>query len=144
MNLTIETEQEAAAAILFSCVMYKQKSLLQSQVDQLSRIVVLCAKFKGKDLNDLTMKAISLQTQYDTKTILEQSAPLIADDFQETLFAMLCEVITFRGNIDEKESEVLGMAAMYLAIPVERMRILLTAFLIRNKWNVEIIEELNG
>jgi uncharacterized tellurite resistance protein B-like protein len=144
VNLTIETEQEAAAAILFSCVMYKQKNLLQSQVDQLSRIVVLCSKFKGKDLNDLTRKAISFQTQYDAKTILEQSAPLIAEDFRETLFAMLCEVITFRGNIDEKESEVLGMVALYLSIPVERMRILLTAFLIRNKWNVEIIDELHG
>lgn len=144
MNLTIETEQEAAAAILFSSVMYKQKALLQSQVDQLSRIVVLCSRFKGTDLNDLTIKAISLQAQYDTKTIIEQSAPLIAEDFRETLFAMICEVITFRGNIDEKESEVLGMIAMYLTIPVERMRILLTAFLIRNKWNVEIIEEMNG
>jgi uncharacterized tellurite resistance protein B-like protein len=144
MNLVIETEQEAAAAILFSCVMYKHKNLLQSQVDQLSRIVVLCSKFKGKDLNDLTIKAISLQTQYDTKTILEQSTPLIAEDFRETLFAMICEVITFSGNIDEKESEVLGMVALYLAIPVERMRILLTAFLIRNKWNVAIIEEMNG
>jgi hypothetical protein len=56
MNFTIETEQEAAAAILFSCVMYKHKNLTQSQVDQLSRIVVLCSKFKGTDLNQLTIK----------------------------------------------------------------------------------------
>ncbi|HEV7334061.1 MAG TPA: hypothetical protein VGN63_23705 [Flavisolibacter sp.] len=144
MNLIIETEQEAAAAMLFSCVMYKHKNLMQSQVDQLSRIVVLCSRFKGTDLNQLTIKAISLQAQYDTKAMIEQSAPLIGEDFRETLFAMICEVITFRGNIDEKESEVLGMVALYLNIPVERMRILLTAFLIRNKWNVEIVEEMNG
>jgi hypothetical protein len=36
------------------------------------------------------------------------------------------------------------MVALYLNIPVERMRILLTAFLIRNKWNVQVIEEMNG
>jgi hypothetical protein len=53
-------------------------------------------------------------------------------------------VITYNGNIDEKESEVLGMVALYLNIPVERMRILVTAFLIRNKWNVHVIEEMNG
>ena len=144
MNFTIETEQEAAAAILFSCVMFKYKNLTQSQVDQLSRIVVLCSKFKGTDLNQLTIKAISLQAQQDTKTIIEQSAPLISEEFRETLFAMICEVMTYKGSIDEKESEVLGMVALYLNIPVERMRILLTAFLIRNKWNVQVIEEMNG
>jgi uncharacterized tellurite resistance protein B-like protein len=144
MNFSIETEQEAAAAILFSCVMYKHKNLTQAQVDQLSRIVVLCSKFKGTDLNSLTIKAISLQAQQDTKAIIEQSAPLVSEDFRETLFAMICEVITNKGSIDEKESEVLGMVALYLKIPVERMRIILTAFLIRNKWNVQVIEEMHG
>jgi uncharacterized tellurite resistance protein B-like protein len=144
MDLTIETEQEAAVAMLFACVMYKHKNLTQSQIDQLSRIVVLCSKFKGTDLNDLTIKAVSLQTKHDSKTIIEQSAPLISEEFRETLFAMICEVVTNNGSLDETESEVLGMVAMYLTIPVERMRIILTAFLIRNKWNVQIIEEMHG
>jgi uncharacterized tellurite resistance protein B-like protein len=144
MNLTIDTEQEAAVAMLFSCVMYKHKNLTQSQIDQLSRIVVLCSKFKGTDLNDLTIKAISLQAKQDSKTIIEQSAPLISEEFRETLFAMICEVMTNKGSLDESESEVLGMVALYLTIPVERMRIILTAFLIRNKWNVQIIEEMHG
>jgi uncharacterized tellurite resistance protein B-like protein len=144
MDLTIETEQEAAVAMLFSCVMYKHKNLTQSQIDQLSRIVVLCSKFTGTNLNGLTIKAISLQAQHSGKTIIEQSAKLISEDFRETLFAMICEVVTNKGNVNESESEVLGMVAMYLAIPVERMRTILTAFLIRNKWNVQIIEEMHG
>jgi len=57
---------------------------------------------------------------------------------------MICEVVTNNGSVDEKDSEVLGMVALHLNIPVERMRIILTAFLIRNKWNVQIIEELHG
>src|ERR1043165_3219006 len=122
MNFTIETEQEAAVAMLFSCVMHKHKNLLQSQVDQLSRIVVLCSKFKGTDLNALTIKAILLQKENETKTIIEQSAPLISEEFRETLFAMICEVVTNKGNIDDSDSQILGMAALYLNIPVERMR----------------------
>src|SRR5437763_1574497 len=104
MNFSIETEQEAAVAVLFSCVMYKHKNLTQSQIDQLSRIVVLCSKFKGTDLNNLTIKAISLQTGADSQTIIEQSAPLISEDFRETLFAMVCEVVTNKGSIDDSES----------------------------------------
>lgn len=144
MNLSIETEQEAAAAILFSCVMYKNQNLSTSEVDQLSRAIVLSSKFKSTDLNNLSVKALSLQKEQDAKTILERSAPLISEDFRETLFAMICEIATSKGNIDEKQSEVLGMAALFLQIPVERMRIILTAFLIRNKWNVQIIEEMHG
>jgi len=144
MQHTIETEQEAAVAILFSCVMNKHKTLSQSQIDHLSRILVLCSKFKGTDLNDLTIKAISIQTQQDTKAILEQSAPLITDNFRETLFAMICEVMTNDSTIDEKESETLGMAALYLNISVERMKMMLTAFLIRNRWNVQIVDQLHG
>lgn len=144
MKPLVETEQEAAVALLFACVMYKHKNLTQSQIDQLSRIVVLCGKFKGSDLNALTVKAISLQGQHDAKTIIEESAPLVSDGFRETLFAMVCEMVTGKGSLDEKESEVLGLAALVLHIPVERMRLLVTAFLIRNKWNVEIIEEMLG
>jgi uncharacterized tellurite resistance protein B-like protein len=144
MNLTIETEQEAAVAILFSCVMYKHKNLTKPEVDQLSRAIVLSSKFKSADLNALSVKALSLQQKSDTKTILEQAAPLITEDFRETLFAMICEIVSSKGALDEKQSEVLGMAALFLQIPVERMRIILTAFLIRNRWNVEVIEEMNG
>lgn len=124
--------------------MYNHKSLTSSEVDQLSRAIVLSSKFKGTDLNALSVKAISLLQESDTKTTLEQAAPLISDDFRETLFAMVCEIVTNKGAIDEKQSEVLGMAALFLQIPVERMRILLTAFLIRNRWNVQIIEEMHG
>jgi hypothetical protein len=46
MEFTIETEQEAAAAMLFSCVMYK-RNLTQSQIDQLSRIVVFAPNSKA-------------------------------------------------------------------------------------------------
>ena len=144
MNYPIETEQEAAVALLFSCAMHKHKNLTPSQADQLSRMIVLCSKFNGIDLNALTIKAISLQKEQDSKTIIEQSAPLISEEFVETLFAMICEVMTMKGSIDENDSQILGMVALYLNIPVERMRTILTAFLIRNKWNVQIVEELNG
>ena len=144
MSLNIETEQEAAVAILFSSVMHKQKNLNQSQVDQLSRILVLCSKFKGPDLNDLTIKALSLQSTHDSQTIIEQSAPLISEEFRETLFAMVCEIVTNGGSIDDAQSEVIGMIALYLTIPVERMRMILTAFLIRNKYNVQVIDQLLG
>lgn len=144
MQHTIATEQEAAVAILFSCVMHKHKTLSQSQIDHLSRILVLCSKFKGSDLNDLSAQAITLQTKQDTKEILEQCAPLIAENFSDTLFAMICEVMTNDSTIDEKESEILGMAALYLNINVERMKMMLTTFLIRNRWNVQVIDQMHG
>lgn len=144
MDITIENEQEAAVAILFACAMHKHSHLSQSQIDQLSRMLVLSAKFKANNLNDLTIKALSLQSQFDSQKVIEQSAPLISEDFRETLFAMICEVVTSEGRIDENKSEILGMAALYLQMPVERMKMMLTTYLVRNKWNVQIIEQMEG
>ena len=144
MDLNIENEQEAAVAILFSCATYKNHNLSQAQIDQLSRMLVLSAKFKSNNLNDLTIKALSLQSKQDSQAIMEQAAPLISEDFRETLFAMVCEVVTSEGTIDESKSEILGMAALYLKLPVERMKMMVTTYLVRNKWNVQIIDQLHG
>lgn len=144
MNVSIETEQEAAVVILFAAVMHPHQDLSQSQVDQLSRILVLCSKFRGTDLNELTKKAIILQSQNDIRSVMEQCAPLISEEFRQTLFSMVCEMLTQDGQVSESKSEIIGMAALFLEVPVERMKAMLTTYLIRNKWNVQVIDELHG
>ena len=141
MDLPIENEQEAAVAILFSCVLYNNQSLTQSQIEHLSRMLVLSSRFKSVELNDLTVKALSLQSAHGSKAIIEHSAPFITEDFKETLFAMTCEIITANGKVDEGESEILAMAALYLGITMEVMKMMLTTYLVRNRWNVQIIDQ---
>ena len=142
MNLPIENEQEAAVAILFASVLYENRTLKESEIEQLSRMLVLSSKFKGSSLNDLTKKALSLQAVHGSKLIIEQSAPLISDNFRETLFAMACEIMTADGKIDDQESEHLAMIALYMGLSMETMKMMLTTYLIRNRWNVQIVEQL--
>jgi uncharacterized tellurite resistance protein B-like protein len=137
----ITNEQEAAVAILFASVMANNKAMNQSQIEQLSRMLVLSSKFKSSSLNDLTIKALSLQAAHGSKLLIEHSAPLISEDFKETLFAMCCELMTADGKIDESESEVLAMVALYMGMSIENMKMMLTTYLIRNRWNVQIIEK---
>jgi hypothetical protein len=141
MDLSIENEQEAAVAILFSCVLHKNPNLTQAQIEQLSRMLVLSARFKSVELNELTVKALSLQSVHGSKAVIEHSAPLISDDFKETLFAMTCEIITSDGKVDEGESEILAMAALYLGLSMDVMKMMLTTYLIRNRWNVQIVDQ---
>ena len=138
-DLPISDEREGAVAILFACV--SGKGLNQSQIEQLSRMLVLSSKFSGASLNDLTVKALSLQATHGSKLLIEHCAPLVSDDFRETLFAMCCEVMTAEGRIEEAESEVLAMTALYLGMSIENMKMMLTTYLIRNRWNVQIVEE---
>jgi uncharacterized tellurite resistance protein B-like protein len=142
MNLPIENEQEAAVAILFASVLYENRTLKESEIEQLSRMLVLSSKFKGSSLNDLTKKALSLQAVHGSKLIIEQSAPLISDNFRETLFAMACEIMTADGKIDDQESELLAMIALYMGLSMETMKMMLTTYLIRNRLNVQIVEQL--
>ena len=140
-EISITEEQEAAVAILFAAVMAGGKSLTQSQIELLSRMLVLSSKFNSSSLNDLTVKALSLQAVHGSKALIEHSAPLISENFSETLFAMCCEIMTADGRIDDNESEILAMVALYLGLSIENMKMMLTTYLIRNRWNVQIIEQ---
>jgi uncharacterized tellurite resistance protein B-like protein len=142
MNLPIENEQEAAVAILFASVLYENKSLTEAEIEQLSRMLVLSSKFKGSSLNDLTKKALSMQAVHGSKLIIEKSAPLISENFRETLFAMTCEIITADGTVNDQESELLAMIALYMGLSMEAMKMMLTTYLIRNRWNVQIVEKV--
>lgn len=140
-DIPITNEQEAAVAILFASIMANNKAMNQSQIEQLSRMLVLSSKFKSSSLNDLTIKALSLQATHGSRILIERCAPLISEDFKETLFAMCCELMTADGKIDENESEILAMVALYLGMSIENMKMMLTTYLIRNRWNVQIIEQ---
>lgn len=142
MNLPIENEQEAAVAILFASVLYQDRILKESEIEHLSRMLVLSSKFKGSSLNELTKKALSLQALHGSKLIIEQSAPLISNNFRETLFAMTCEIMTADGTVNDQESELLAMIALYMGLSMEAMKMMLTTYLIRNRWNVQIIDKV--
>jgi len=144
MNLPIENEQEAAVAILFASVLYENRTLKESEIEQLSRMLVLSSKFKDHSLNDLTKKALSLQALHGSKLIIEESAPLITENFRDTLFAMTCEIITADGKVNDQESELLAMIALYMGLSMETMKMMLTTYLVRNRWNVQIIDKMEG
>ena len=141
MNPAIENEQEAAVTILFACAMHGGRQLHESQIEQLSRMLVLSSKFKSSSLNQLTIKALSRQSEHGSKMLIEQSAPHISENFCETLFAMACEIVTADGNVNEQESEILAMTALYLGLSIEVMKMMLTTYLIRNRWNVQIVDK---
>lgn len=139
-EITLTNEQEAAVAMLFAAVMAGDKPMNQSQIEQISRMLVLSSRFDTAELNGLSRKALALQNAHGSKAVIETAAPLIGDEFRETLFAMCCEIITYDGRVDDPETEVLAMVALHLKLSVETMRMMLTTYLIRNRWNVQIIE----
>lgn len=141
MEISIDNEQEAAAAILFSCAMQQEGTISEQQIEHLSRTIVLCSRFRGGELNELTRKAISLQTNYSGKEIIENCAAFIEEDFRETLFAMVSEVVLLDGQINDDRSQTFALLALYLNISMDRMKMILATYLIRNKWNVEVVDK---
>lgn len=140
MELPLENEQEAAVAILFACAMRGETGITEQQIEHLSRAVVLCSRFRGTELNELTRKAIGLQAAYDHNEIIEVAAPFIGEEFRETLFAMVSEVVLLDGQIDDVKSNLFALLALKLNISLDRMKMILATYLIRNKWNVQVVE----
>jgi uncharacterized protein (DUF1778 family) len=140
MTIPLQNEQEAAVAILFSAAMHPSNNISEQQIEHLSRAIVLCSRFRGHELNELTRTAITLQAAHEQKDIIEQAAAFIGEDFRETLLAMVSEVVLLDGQIDDDRSNMFAMLALYLDIPLDRMKMILATYLIRNKWNVQVTE----
>jgi hypothetical protein len=132
----IATEQEAAVAILFGCLQHSGKPVQNRHIEHLSRMLLLSQKFVSFNLQPLAEKSLPLLKAFGSRTVIEHSAPYISESFKETLFAMVCELMTGDGELNEAESEVVGLTALYLGVSIELMRIMLTTFIMRNRWNV--------
>ena len=135
-NLSMQNEQEAAVAILFGCLQHSGKPLQNRHIEHLSRMLLLSEKFVHSDLQPLAQTVIPLLKSYGSKAVIEHSALLISEAFKEPLFAMICELMTSDGELSETESQIVGLTALYLGVSIELMRIMLTTFIIRNRWNV--------
>ena len=131
----IENEQEAAVAILFSCLIHQPESAHKNSVEHISRMLLLSSKFSGHSLRSLAGKAMPLIKIHGDHVVIQHCAPLISNGFKETLFAMICELLTGNGELSEKESEVIGLVAMHLGISIDMMRVMISTFLIRNRWH---------
>lgn len=133
----LQNEQEAAVAIMLSCMAKQHKQhVIDAQFRHLARMTLLSSKFYGHALEPLIEKSMALLSAYDGKAVIEYSAPFISDTFRDTLFAMICELMTTDGDLNPSESEAVGLAALHLNISIEQMRGMLATFLIRNKWNI--------
>lgn len=135
-NAVLQNEQEAAVAILFGCLHHSGKPVQNRHIEHLSRLLLLSQKFAHFQLQPLAEKALPLLKAFGSRTVIEHSAPLITEDFKETLFAMVCELMTGDGELTETESEIVGLTALYLGVSIEMMRIMLVTFIIRNRWNL--------
>lgn len=135
-NAALQNEQAAAVAILFGCLQHSGKAIQNRHIEHLSRILLLSEKFVNFDLPPLAQKVLPLLKAHGSRIVIEYSVPLITDSFRETLFAMICELMTGDGDLSELESEIVGLSALYLGVSIELMRIMLTTFIIRNRWNL--------
>lgn len=140
MELSVDNEQQAAVNILFSCVMQPSGTISDQQIEQLSKAVVLCSKFRGTDLNEMTRQAILLQSQHKSEEIIEHCARLVSEPFRETLFAMVSEVMLQDGEINDEKTKTFALLALHLQITMERMKMILATYLIRNKWNIQVMD----
>ena len=117
-SASINNEQEAAVAILFGCLRHSGKPVYNHHIEHLSRMLLLSEKFNQFALQPLAEKAMPLLKTYGSRTVIEHTAPLITESFRETLFSMVCELMTTDGELSEIESEIVGLTALYLGVSI--------------------------
>jgi hypothetical protein len=135
----IATEQEAAIGLLLCSGSGEAIGLAQAQIETISRILVLCNRFRGTDNNEAFRKVFTIAMESKRSDFVLYCASLIPEEFADTLFCMCCEVALAEGRWDDAYGERLATIGVALQLETEDIKSIIKTYIIRTKWNVEVV-----
>ena len=138
MYTDIQTEGEAAVGLLLSSVADGQENLTQAHIETISRILVLCTRFRGQDMNEAFKKVFTIQQESDKNDFIVYCAALIKEDFADTLFTMCCETALADGSWKDSYGETLATIGIALQLSTEDIKMIIRTYIIRNRWNIQV------
>ena len=139
MYTDIATEQEAAIGLLLSSVKRTAESLSQSRIETISKILVLCTKFREQNTNDTFRKVYAIALENDTQDFVLYCASLISEDFAATLFAMCCETALSDGVWEDSYGESLATIGIALQLNNDDIKMIIRTYIIRTRWNIQVV-----
>lgn len=133
--MLIQNEQEAVGLLLYSAIGIDGE-LTDHEAKKISNMLVFCSIFRGHNIQDITRKYFTYQSQYNPVDIIEASTSYISEPFKPTLFAMLCDLLCSDGNTNDTDIALLGMVANKLQI--DDYLPIATTFITRYAFNYNI------
>ena len=139
MYTDIATEQEAAIGLLLCSGSGESIGLAQAQIETVSRVLVLCTRFRETDNNAAFRKVFTIAMESKREDFVLYCASLIPEEFAATLFCMCCEVALAEGRWDDAYGERLATIGVALQLESEDIKSIIKTYIIRTKWNVEVV-----
>lgn len=136
MYTDIKTEGEAAIGLLLCSAGSEEQSLSEAQIENISRILVMCSRFREQDINAAFKKVYVIQQQSNRNDFILYCAGLIKEDLADTLFTMCCETALLEGTWDESFAGTLAIIGIALQLPEEDIKSFIRTYLIRFRWNI--------
>jgi hypothetical protein len=134
----ISTEGEAAIGLLLCSANDVQKPLSQGQIENISRILVMCSRFRNQDMNTAFKKVFVIQQESPKNEFILYCAALIKEDLADTLFTMCCETALIEGDWSDAYAETLATIGIALQLPEDDIKSIIRTYLIRNRWNIKV------
>jgi hypothetical protein len=135
----IATEQEAAIGLLLCSGSSQTIGLSQASIETISRILVLCTRFRGSDNNEAFRKVFAIAMESKREDFVLYCASLITEEFADTLFCMCCETALAEGRWDDAYGERLATIGVALQLDSEEIKSIIKTYIIRTRWNVEVV-----
>jgi hypothetical protein len=135
----IATEQEAAIGLLLCSGSGEAAGLSQAQIETISRILVLCTRFRGTDSNEAFRKVFIIARETQREDMVLYCASLVPEEFADTLFCMCCETALAEGRWQDAYGERLATIGVALQLESELIKDIIRTYIIRTKWNVEVV-----
>jgi hypothetical protein len=135
----IANEQEAAIGLLLCSGSGDTTGLAQAQIETISRILVLCTRFRDTDSNAAFRKVFTIALETKKEDLVLYCASLVSEEFADTLFCMCCETALAEGRWLDAYGERLATIGIALQLDGEMIKDIIKTYIIRTKWNVEVV-----
>lgn len=139
MYTDIANEQEAAIGLLLCSGSGDTTGLAQAQIETISRILVLCTRFRDTDSNAAFRKVFTIALETKKEDLVLYCASLVSEEFADTLFCMCCETALAEGRWLDAYGERLATIGIALQLDGEMIKDIIKTYIIRTKWNVEVV-----
>lgn len=137
MGNLFQNEQEAISTLLYS-VAVVDANLTVHENKKIANTLAYCSKFAGLDLSPLVAKAFSIIRKTAITTIMDEAVLFISDHFKPTLYAMVCDLLSFDGNINDADVSILSFLSIKLGLSDTEKNAIDKSFKTRYAYNYNI------
>lgn len=135
---TPQSEQEAWMAIMYAC-MAVDGEISDTEIDKMCELLVAKTLFHNKEIADYYESVMKAHNLAGSRSIIDNSVPMIDESNKPTLFALTMEILLADGILGDNEKKIAEYLSIALELSDDIAKKIVDVMLLKNKGNFIIV-----